>query len=484
MYEIALTFSVLCFLSVTFAFVRSSAFSVFHPLALYIVLHGFLFVFRPIMAWSMDFTFVYRLYQFTPSTADKITAICVANIGFLVFAAACWRAGNRPMAFKLDRVAEAERVRLTPLLLLVAALCLPIGVYSLSKVWSSAVTTGFSYAGMVRDAATGITINAETNGYVVEAQLMLATCAVIIAWLFRFSLIAFLPLVMFIVFRAGTGGRSAVVAALGAVGLLYLYEKRRRWPSTLVMVALPAIALLFSTVGSDRGASIRRAIGSDMSADISERYRSDTRPLEGMDFANLEYLEYLVYMVPQRSGTYGYFNDLLQIFTEPVPRALWPGKPVGAPFSRFSFFDYGKPIGMTRSMPGEGWYSLGWAGVVAWCAFCGFALGTIYRRFVEGPQSTFKAVAYMIFLASLIVSYRDGQLVTVFRQGLFFMAPIVLWWLLARGLGVPALADVRAQLARHAGFADGLGTLTTKAPPALPPAVLRRRLALTEGERR
>ena len=478
MYEIALLFSVLCFAGVTLAFVRSPVFSVFHPLTIYLAFHGFLFVFRPIVAHISEFDYVYRLFQFTPSLADKVTVILASNLGFLVFAAACWRAGNRPMAFKLDRATAAERVRLAPLFFWVVLLCVPFGAYALSLVWDSVVKTGFAYSDFVRDKATGISIAEGTNGYLVEAPLMLATCAAVVAWLFRFRLLAILPLFAFIVFRAGTGGRGPFIAALGAVGLLYLYEHRRRFPTAAVMVALPAIALFFSAVGSDRGASIRRALGTDMSADISERYRTDERQLEGLDFANLEYFEFIVYVVPQRSGTYGYFNDVLQVFTEPVPRMLWKEKPAGAPFARIKWFDYGYPVTMSFSLPGEGWYSLGWAGVVLWCSLCGWVLGWLYRKYVEGPQSTFQTLAYMVFLPTLILSFRDGQLVTVFRQGLFFMAPIVLWWLLARALGVPALADVRAVLARRGGGAGGAPTPVATPLPGLPAAVARRRLAL------
>lgn len=475
MYEFALACSVLTLVLVATAFVRSRAFSIFHPLTIYIAFHAFLFVIRPIVAYAADFDFVYRLFQFTPSPSDKITVLFASNLGFLAFAAACWRAGNRPMVFRHDRVTAAERVRLMPLFLWVAVLCVPLGAYSLGQVWTSAVTTGFANAGMVRDAATGISINTESNGYIFEAQLMLATCAAVFAWLFRFRLFAILPLLTFIVFRAGTGGRGPFIAALGAVGLLYLYEQRRRMPTALMLVALPIVALLFSAVGSDRGASVRRALGASTAAEISERYRSQERPLEGLDFANLEYFEYLVYVIPQRSQTYGYFNDLLQVFTEPIPRALWPEKPAGAPFARIHFFDYGYPVTMSFSLPGEGWYSLGWAGVVLWCSLCGWVLGWLYRRYVEGPQSSFQTIAYMVFLPTLILSFRDGQLVTVFRQGLFFMAPIALWWLLARALGMPGLEDVRRLLGRRA---EAASAAAERPSPGLPAAVQRRRHAL------
>jgi oligosaccharide repeat unit polymerase len=480
MYEIALTVSVLCFAAITFAFVRSRAFSVFHPLTVYLAFHGLVFVVRPIIAYVSNYDLVYRAYQFTPSLSDKVAALLVSTFGMLVFAWACWRAGNVPMAFKHDLAARIERDRLKPAFFLIAALCVPIGVYSLASVWETAITTGNAFSNMIRVASTGRAYNEGTSGYVVEAQLMLVSCAAIVAWLFRFRIYALLPLLVFAVYRAGTGGRGPFIAALATTVLFYLYDRRRRLPSALTFALLPALLLVFTAVGDDRGAAIRRAIDNDMSSEVFGKNRTGERPLEGMDFANLEYLEYVIYAVPQRSGTYGYFNDLLQVFTEPIPRALWPDKPLGAPFQRINFFDYGNPAGMTISLPGEGWYSLGWAGVAIWCGLCGWALGAIYRRFATGPQGALAVAAYMVFLPTLIVAFRDGQLVTVFRQCLFFLLPIGLWWGVAQLGGLPKVGPMRAALRRNL-LRDG--DPERKPRPrqsSLPPAVLRRRIALAE----
>ena len=490
MYEAALALSVVCFVLVAGYFVRSPSFSIFHPLTFYSAFHGFIFVFRPIIARIDGFNLVYRGYQFTPSPSDKLTVILASNFGFLTFAFFCLLSGNVAMRFKQDGFAKAERDRLKPLLFWVLAISVPIGLYSLAMVWNGASTTGQRYDAMLMDAGTGTFINTRGNGYLAEAQLMLASCGALIAWVFRFRLLAIMPLLAFVVFRAGTGGRGPFVTAMVTVGLLYLYEHRRRLPSLRVGLLLIAAMAIFNTVGNDRGMSIRKALGNDSQSDVFYQTRANERFLEGMDFANMEYFEYLVYTVPQRTHTYGYFLDSLQVVTEPVPRVLWKNKPVGSPFNRIDLLDYGTAIGMTRSLPGQGWYSLGWLGVVIWCGLWGYVLGLVYRRFVEGPQTTFKTAAYMIFVPILIVAFRDGQLVTVFRQGLFYLGPVVLWFYLARFLGVPSAMIMRAAAARRLQRPrlDDPATETrfkpVKAGPVtLPPAVLRRR-ALLRAEHR
>ena len=485
MYEAALALSVVCFVLVAGYFVRSPSFSLFHPLTFYLAFHGFIFVFRPIIAFINDFNYVYRGYAFNPSLSDKLTVIVASNLGFLSFAFFCLRIGNVAMRFKLDGFAIAERERLKPKLVWVLALCVPIGLYSLASALNLAGGTAGENDALQVDFNTGISIYVKGSGYLAEAQLMLATCGALVAWVFRFRFLAIAPLLAFVVLRAGTGGRGPFVIALVAVGLLYLYEHRRRVPSFRISLLLVATVMVFSFVGNDRGRAIRNIIGKEETVNRYELASARAKFLEGMDFANLEYFEYLVYAVPQRSNTYGYFLDTLQIFTEPIPRAIWKDKPIGAPFNRIFLMKYGRNFGMTRSLPGQGWYSLGWLGVGIWCGLWGYVLGWIYRRFVEGPQSAFKTTAYMIFAATLIVDFRDGELVTLFRQCLFYLGPIVLWYYLARYLGVPSASTMRAAAARRLrGRGPGNPATETGADvadprvQALPPAVARRRVML------
>lgn len=488
LYDAGLVASVVIFFAVITTYVRLGLFSIFHPMTWYAAFHGMVFVFRPIVARLSDFDLIYRAYQFTPSIEDKLTVIGAANLGFLAFSIACMASGNRILQFSADPAPQLQRELMRPSFVWVLAICVPLGVYSMYQTWSAAASTGAAFSSMVRDSETGVYINTVSNGYVAEAQLMLASCSAIFAWVFRFRLIACLPLAMFILFRAGVGGRGPFITALATVALLFLFERRRRAPTPLVVAVAMAALLVFNAVGQDRGESIRRAVIEGTSSEVSGQAQSGERFLEGMDFGNLEYFEYLVYVIPQRSGTYGYFTDVLQVVTEPIPRSIWPDKPAGAPFERIFLFRYGTPIGMTRSLPGEGWYGLGWAGVVLWCAAWGYALGWIYRRFVDGSRGAPQIIAYMTFLPILIIGFRDGQIVTLFRQGLFFLAPVGLWVAMSRLAGVPDISAIRAALPggrrRNASTTEAGGDTPehfSGETSQLPPAVRRRRQALHRG---
>jgi hypothetical protein len=478
-YEVALAFAVLTYLGICAHFWRSPAYSMFHPLTFYLAFHGVLFVFRPILAYSRDYTMIYRVFHFTPSMDDKIAAIVASTVGLICFTIFILRAGSQPMRFAEDEAVNEERRRLTQIFTWVLVICGPAAIYSMSRNFGGDSV----YDGLVMDRATGVAINTKNIGYVTDLQLMGVSLCALIIWLARFRWWAFTPLVVFGVVRAGTGGRGALVTSLVIAGLFYMYEKRLRYPGMRAVIATVAILMAFSAIGQDRGAAVRQAIGIDQK-DTFTAAQSTERFMEGMDFGNLEYLEYLIYVIPQRSGTYDYFLDNFQIFTEPVPRVLWTGKPVGEPFRRIALMDYGDPFGMTRSLPGEGWYALGWLGVVIWCSLWGHGLGTLYARFVTGKQSTFRTACYMIFLPTLIVGLRDGLLLTFVRQSGAYLAPVFIWSMLAKYMGVPTAAQLRALLARRMGGQTAPATdraaptLAQRRLARLPAAVARRRIML------
>lgn len=481
MYDASLALAVVVYLAILVWYLRSPVASIFHPLSWYCAFHGLLFVFRPVLARIYDYSFIYAYIRFTPSPADKITVILASTMGFVIFAFTCLATGNVPMRFVNDAAAREERRRYIRPLLWVLAIAGPPAVYSLSKIYAS--DDAFIFDGIRMDAATGITINTTQIGYVTDMQLMLVSLLAIPLWLARFRPLYFLPVFAFVLLRAGSGGRGPFIVALAVIGLFYLYERRMKRPSTKVMIGAALAFALFSLIGDDRGQSVRKLMG--IASQEAEVKRPIAGRLEGMDFGNMEYFEFLVYVIPQRSGTYDYFLDNFQLLTEPVPRIYWPGKPIGEPFQKIFLTQYGKPYGMTKSLPGEGWYAWGWLGVGIWCGLWGLALGAIYRKFVTSAQTIVQTSAYLVFLPTLITGFRDGLLLTVVKQTAFYLAPVLLWLLIARLMGVPSAPMIRRAMAR---FRPAGGDTPAEPQPAgpgpyLPPAVRRRRLALAQARR-
>lgn len=438
MYELALYVSLLNFAGITAWYARQRFASVFHPITLYLLFHGLVFAVRPLFAFYGHYDFLYPLYEFSPSAATKLTVIIAANMGLLAFVATAARYGDAVLRFKQGPLDLVERgLMIKPFVLMLVVLA-PVGIASLQSL----VFKGFG--GMMRDRATGIAINTTSNGWFVDAQLVLVPCVMLSAWMFRFRWWSLLPLAMFVFGRSATGSRGPFVVACVGVALAYLYDRRERFPTWRTALGALLLLVVFVQVGNDRGRSVRVMVGRDEAPQVI----TSSQFMERMDFANLEFFEYLVNTVPAKTGTYGYFVDNLQLFTEPIPRKMWKDKPIGPPIKMYELFDYGYPIGMTQSLPGYGWAQLGFIGVIAWCALWGLALGKLYNGFAHGRQGTLAVALWLCFLPVFVVAYRDGTVLSVVRTSVFYLAPVLLTGLFAWVLGVPSAARLEAAARR------------------------------------
>src|SRR5262249_41121211 len=150
------------------------------------------------------------------------------------------------------------------------------------------------------------------------------------------------------------------------------------------------------------------------------------RRLDTQDFANFDYLTGIISIVPERTGGYSYGLQYLQLFTEPIPRILWRGKPAGAPFVRVNLNAHANFVGLTLSLPGDGWISGGWLGVVVTMAVAGTFAGLAHRWFWRHSERLVPALFYISGLAMAPQWYRDGG-ISIFKFLLYSWLPLVVW---------------------------------------------------------
>ena len=465
MYDFLLIASVVVFAATVIAYLRHPAAALSHPASFYLAFHGFIFVFRPLVARWYEFDFVYRLYDFQPSISDKITVILGANLGMLVFVGLSLIVGSREPSAQPREAHDRMRALVFKPFLSAIALLTPIAAYSQVGNWSLRVN---NFETMVRDAATGNMVNIQGNGWFTDAALMMAPMAVMMVWLSRYRWWGWAYFAVFAFLQAGTGTRHAIIYAVAAIAICWLLEKGRRWFDWRAVAMALVAAVAFNQIVIDRGGAVRSIVAEDLGEGYIDEQALD--PLEHMDFASLEYFEYIVFAVPQRTGTYDYFAHVLQIFTEPVPRALWKDKPVGSPVQNFSLWDYGRPIGMTASMPGIGWMSLGYPGIVIQAAIFALIFGGIYHLLLVRQGGPLARLAYVLAIAMTVLGFRDGTLLTLIRTLPFYFGPFLLAMLFVR-------------LARPAGWSASFATrgdATTKFLDQTP-AERRRALAAKAG---
>lgn len=467
-YTVTLAASWLIFALVLVYYLNSKYASAFHPFSFYLLFHFVIFVLRPTLVYAFDYTLVYNVYNFTPSISDKITVIWAVNLSLIAFGSACLKFGNVSYSdiLKKPRLYTERNSYFWPLVIAWIVIS-PLAIYSLYYTLGWSTSDSFD---MVFDKDAGTYINTNGNGYLTDAQFMLIPLVVASAWVGRFNWKYLLPLFTFVVMKSFTGGRWPIVVAIFAVALLYFHDHRIRWIKPIFLVPLFLVWSAFGLLSLDRGKYFRDIAGlSSSKAMVGNSERVQPRFLESMDYANMEFFELIVYAVPQRTHSYDYFAEQLQVFTEPIPRVLWKNKPKGAPIKFFRLDDYIPVFSFTKSVVGAGWYALGWVGVAIWSWIFGAAYGIAYSKWARS-QSVIATLAYMIVLALAIQFLRDGVLVTVVKMASFSLVPLLF------------VSYVRKLFPRRVSFRSASDKVQlpqgARDLSQLPAAVLRRRAAL------
>ncbi|QIB34264.1 oligosaccharide repeat unit polymerase [Ancylobacter pratisalsi] len=426
MYEFALILGFAFWVGVCILYLKLPCASIFHPATYYLVFHGLCFAVRPLFQYWWDIDKIYELYLFWPTDNVKLLSLLIANLGFICFMAAVLFVGRQPFRFPTrEQLALQRRPFWGAVTMLL--LCAPLIAYSFSYVIGRKLQDPSEIVQAYRALGERYT-QTEVAGYVFDANMMLGAFACIIAWSCRFRLWSLIPFLVFFGLRMAVGGgRFSFVMISISLVLFYLYDRHRRWVTPKFIIPAILMLFVFKSIGENRRVFIEMIYPTENSLLVQA---PDEEKQQGfmysMDFANLEYLQYLVRTVPDLTGTYNYFVDALEIFIAPIPRVLWTGKPNGSPIEFYNLFDYGRPIGMSWSLPGAGWQGLGIIGVVFWCAMGGAIWGGIYRWYVNSAQNVFHTCYYFLLLPLSVQWFRDGALLTLVKFPLFFLLPVAL----------------------------------------------------------
>jgi hypothetical protein len=425
MTAVLLGFQTAIWLALTYAFLRSRSASVFHPFAFYLAFHGMVFVIRPIMEHVFHFEQVFYSMEFYP-TEDVIQfTLVLTSFALIVFAGASWLLDSGRPRFDRELPSGFGRAEWQAY----AFLVLLIGPIALYSAYAAIATTasGDPLIQMDRDPMTGVAVFTNTTGYFAVAQEALGTLCLMLIWGNRFRPWSFVPFLLYLTNRVYLGwGRWTIILTLMMLGLLYLLRRQRRWiPVRFVIIAIP-VFIVFQQLGENRETFQNWVTGEPSQEDVLLRNRSWIERQDSPDFANFDFLTYVVDAVPAKSGTYTYFTDFLQIFTEPIPRMLWPDKPFGPPIQLVDLNAYGNFVGWTLSVVGMGWMSAGWVGVIVMMAAVGLITARLHRWFWSGEASNFKILAYCIFAPLTLQWYRDGD-ISITKFVFVMIGPLALW---------------------------------------------------------
>jgi len=432
--ELALTGQVLLWLVILGVFMASGQASIFHPLGIYLGFHGLVFVLRPLLVQLLGFDSEWIFMGFKPEPEEFIRTLAATSLGLVVLATTCLSVGRARPRFSAG-VAPSLSHEQGRALVVITILLLPYIAYSIYKANGD---TG----GMHAD--NGVYMLTKSTGYVNDAQLMLAP--LLCLWLVktRFHWLNLVPILIYVGYRAWCGwARWTILLFFVTLVFQFCWYHRSRWLPVWTFAAAVPVLILFNLLGHNR--DMLKALLIDgtvaieqfrhppgMSGEEKRRAQLDTQ-----DFANFDYLAAVVSIVPRRTGTYTYGTQYLQLFTEPIPRILWHGKPAGAPVSFFGLGQYVNFMGLTISMIGDGWMNGGWIGVVITMGLVGAVLGWAHRTFWAKSNLVLPSMFYLTLLGVSPNWFRDGGVISLLKFLLFtwmplLLLPVVVWLMKGR----------------------------------------------------
>lgn len=416
------------FIAVAIAYGTSRSASFFHPVTFYLLFHFICFVLRPFLIHFLNFNRVWIYMGYVPTPEQFNFTLFVTTVGMLTFVAACWPTARTNLDFsaaRLNEFTQAENWALTWTWVLLG----PLALYSASfAVKPIGIDDDSSAIQMTQDMVTGQTIFVNTTGYLVDAQTMLSPLVIMMMWRFRFALWTWILPAAFLAYRTVLGSRWLIVAMAFTLIMIYLLRKQKKWFQVRFVAVIFPLFILFQNMGADRN-YLRDAVNGTDRVSHTLQYKDNRTWLQKQDspdFANFDFLAFILWVVPNRSHTYTYFTQYLQLFTEPIPRILWPDKPVGPPIRLINFNDYGNFVGLTDSLIGDGWKSAGWLGLIVTMGIVGFGLGVMHRQFWRRLHNPSSVIFYCTFLPLTITWFRDGG-IYIAKYALFTIFPILVW---------------------------------------------------------
>lgn len=105
----------------------------------------------------------------------------------------------------------------------------------------------------------------------------------------------------------------------------------------------------------------------------------------------------------------------------PIPRAVWPGKPIGmAGFLNEALQEEGASLTYSVTFIGEAWFAHGWAGVIGYSLLFG-ALGGWWNRFGSAGNEDLGILIYASGFLGLVIGMRSMLFVTTFALPTLFL---------------------------------------------------------------
>jgi hypothetical protein len=430
-------------------YIKSPKAAILNPLTPYHLFYFIVFILRPFAVHFLNFDSMLINFRHPIERADHIVAMIAITTSMLVFQVVVLHMA--PVARVVHNISIKTNATAK---LSLSWTWLVLGPLALLSIIKSG-----GYESMVRDETSGLMVYATGSGYFSDANLMFLSLSLVLMIVQR-RWYASVPLAVYMVYFlfAAIQRWAFVVATIAAIATITHFSNWRRAFVTGV-VAASLVLPIFYLKGEDRELFRNYyAGGSERVADLAATNYTFSERYDKMDFAHYDFVSLYVAAFPRSTGGYTWFTQWLQLFTEPIPRVLWQSKPYGSPVKMFDIemMDIANWTGISPTMVGSGWMSLGIAGVIITAAISGLIIGKIYQLFRFNQNNVYATTGYILFYSVIFQYYRDGD-ISIFKFLLWLLIPWGLWTFVSMCMG-DRMASPREFLRRQAPMQSGKNT--------------------------
>lgn len=409
---------------------RYIKFRMLDPATWYLLFHFMLFVLRPAIVFAFGYGMNFVYMGFRPTLGDVVATFTVANLALLAFLLGT-------VLLPRPRFDVYAPLQPTPLerqtFWISAVLTLPLILFSVYYTYAHPLveTSAQASGSLVVDPDTGKKVFASGSGYSYVLQNALPGLIVALMLLRKPRWWMFVIAGAFSaqVFLSGRGRFLMIYFVLSLI--IFAFQRRRISAAkrATVLMIFGGIALLLISVGGIYR-RVFRSLGGVSWQDITlSDYLARTPLGDSQEFGMFEYLTYLVKFFPDQNYGFSFFTQYLEVFTQPIPRALWPGKPVGSPIKLIDLNEFGNFVGLTQSLPGAGWISFGLPGLLILCFVSGLIFAMAYRFAGKNWHRVDIRALYIVAMPFSVQWFRDGA-PSIVQFYVFGTYPLILWFML------------------------------------------------------
>ncbi|MGA2654314.1 MAG: hypothetical protein ABSF28_27670 [Terracidiphilus sp.] len=247
-----------------------------------------------------------------------------------------------------------------------------------------------------------------------------------------------LRLLVFVTLLALTSVNLARTAFVLPAILAFLILQSRRHEHSIPLkwaIMIPVFGLIWFVFKPI--SNVIRA-GEDPRTIVAEvsRYFAEQTTSEGSLDTELLDCQATYMAAADEQGKRYYGATLLPLLYLPIPRFVWPDKPLPNTWSweLSSSVRRMEPTGMTAQLSGESYVNFGWIGCVVIPCLYMLGMQTIYRRVRNQEIGSVTHWIYLILLISMVQVFRDG-LNSLFVFPCVTYLPLVAWGGVSKVMG-------------------------------------------------